>query len=172
VAHDPYGLRRHEAAALFSQLLLSPRFLSRHLEVSSRVMADVQRQLGQIWLLELARAAFRVQLRPQALAGERPFREAYRELAHRDLGLSLPPNVAGALFRLRSEDEQRLTGQLLAARRERELVEAHDEDWFRNPRAIEQLRAEANRPPDIRIEPETLDAALTCTVQRLGPLLR
>jgi hypothetical protein len=172
IAHDPYGLRRHEAAALFSRLLLSPRFLARQLQISARALPDVQRRLGQIWLLELARSAFRVRLRQSALDGERHFREQYAELADRDLGLSLSPSVAGSLFRLGIEDEQRLCAELLATLRESELVEAHDEDWFRNPRAIEQLRWEARLPPEPRALPERLEAGLRATSRRLEALLR
>lgn len=172
VAHDPYGCLRHGAAALFSLLPLNAQFLMRHLEVPRTALADVQRQLAQLWLLDLAQAAFRLRLRPHALASERSFRETYSELANRDLAVSLPPGVAGALFRLDVEDEQRLVGRLLAVERMSELTHAHDEDWFRNPRAIEQLRAEAHRPPAVRVELSRVEAALVETTRRLDQLLR
>jgi hypothetical protein len=122
--------------------------------------------------VDLAQAALRVRLRPYALASERAFREAFSELANQELQISLPPALAGALFQLDVEDEQRLLGRLLAAKRERELTEAHDEDWFRNPRAIEQLRAEAHRPPAVRIELQRAESALAYSVRRLNALLR
>lgn len=172
VAHDPYGLARHMAGALFALLPLNPKFLTRHLDVAPHALADVQRRLAEIWLLELAGSAFRVQLRPHALGGERAFREAFHELGHRDLNLTLPHELAGTLFSLGIEDEQRLAGLLWASQRAEELLEAHDEDWFRNPRAIEQLRAEAHRPPLTRLEPELLERALRATTQRLQRLLR
>lgn len=172
IAHDPYGLQRHAAGALFSMLPLNARFLTRHLEVATHAAADVQRRLAQLWLLELAVTAFRVQLRRCALAGERAFREAFHELGHRDLDLTLPPETAGALFSPGIEDEQHLAGLLLAAQRAELLLETHDEDWFRNPRAIEQLRAEAHQPPSAHVEPEVLSAALTVTTKRLQRLLR
>lgn len=172
IAHDPYGLQRHAAGALFSLLPLNARFLTRHLEVATYAVADVQRRLAQVWLLEVSVTAFRVQLRRYALGGERAFREAFHELGHRDLDLTLPPELAGALFSLGVEDEQRLAGLLLGAQRAEHLLETHDEDWFRNPRAIEQLRAEAHQPPTAHVEPEALAAALTVTTRRLGHLLR
>src|SRR6185503_15385466 len=141
-------------------------------EVPRPSLPDVQRQLAQLWLLDLAQAAFRLRLRPHALASERVFREASSELANRDLGVSLPPAVAGALFQLDVEDEQRLLGRLLAVERARELTDAHDEDWFRNPRAIEQLRAEAHRPPAVRVEIGRVEAALGEATRRLDKLLR
>jgi hypothetical protein len=172
VAHDPYGLRRHEAAGLFALLPLNPRFLNRHLDVPRLATSDVQRRLAQLWLLDLAVAAVKLRLRSPALASERSFREEFRELTHQELGVSLPPTVAGALFRLEIEDEQSLVGRLLAVLRERELTEAHDEDWFRNPRAIEQLRAEAQRPPEVHAAPERVDAAVQEVGRRLDRLLR
>lgn len=172
VAHDPYGARRHEAAALFAQLLLSRRFLARHFDISARLLPDVERRMAELWLFELARAAFRARVRPAALESERAFRETYAELAARDLNLSLSPAAAGSLFRLGIEDEQRLTGQLLAAARRRALIDAHDEDWFRNPRAIEQLRAEARLPPEVKVPPERLEKALRASLAELTALLR
>ncbi|HEU4577978.1 MAG TPA: hypothetical protein VFS67_06975 [Polyangiaceae bacterium] len=172
VAHDPYGAGRHQAASLFALLPLNAKFLSRHLELPRAALPDAQRRLAQLWLVDLAQAALRVRLRPYALASERAFREAFSELVNQELQVSLPPTLAGALFQLDVEDEQRLLGRLLAAERERELTEAHDEDWFRNPRAIEQLRAEAHRPPAVRVELERARAALAHGVRRLNQLLR
>ena len=172
VAHDPYGAGRHEASALFALLPLNAKFLLRHLELPRAALPDVQRRLAQLWLVDLAQAALRVQLRPYALAGEQAFRETFSELVNQELQISLPPTLAGALFQLDVEDEQRLLGRLLAAERERELTEAHDEDWFRNPRALEQLRAEAHRPPAVRVELQRAQAALVQTTRRLGQLLR
>jgi hypothetical protein len=172
VAHDPYGLGRHQAAALFSLLPLNARFASRHLDISASARADVERRLGQIWLLDLAVAAFRVRLRQPALTSERSFREAFSELAHDDLGLVRPETAAGALFPLGVEDEQALLGRLLATARAEALVEAHDEDWFRNPRAIDQLRAEARLPPSSQADPEQVARALALTTGRLERLLR
>jgi hypothetical protein len=172
IAHDPYGLGRHEAAALFSLLPLNARFARRHLDISARALSDVQRRLAQIWLLDLALWAFRVRLRQPALTSERAFRESFSELAHADFGLSLPEAAAGALFPLGVEDEQALLGRLLAALRTEALVEAHDEDWFRNPRAIDELRATARLPPKTEADPEQVARALAVTQRRLQAYLR
>lgn len=172
IAHDPYGLARHEARALFAWLPLNPRFACRHLDVSPHALPDLSRRLAQIWLIELSLSALRVRLRRHALTSERAFREAFAELGHADLGLSLPAAAAGALFPLGVEDEQAFVGELLASERCEALVEAHDEDWFRNPRAIEQLRAEARLPPRVDAEPERVERALARTLARLTALLR
>lgn len=171
IAHDPYGLGRHEARALFAGLPRNPRFAQRHLDISAHASPDLLRRLGRIWLIDLALAALRVRLRRHALASERAFREAFAELAHADLGLSLPESAAGALFALGVEDEQALAGELLAVERADALIEAHDEDWFRNPRAIEQLRFEARLPPRGSVAPERLEAASKRALRRLTELL-
>lgn len=172
VAHDPYGLSRHAAAALLSLLPLNPQFLSRKLQVPAHALPDAQRRLAQIYLLELARAALAVQLRAAAYATERTFREAFRELSARDLDLTLPPHLAGVCPSLGVEDEQRFAGLLLASERARTLCESHDEDWFRNPRAIEQLRAEAALPPVTSVAPDALERAAERSLRDLERLLR
>jgi hypothetical protein len=53
----------------------------------------------------------------------------------------------------------------LAASRGHELADEHDEDWFRNPRAIEQLRAETRTPAVTTCSTEALDAG-AATLQR------
>ncbi len=172
IAHDAYGLGRHTAASLFAQLPLNARFARRHLDISALALPEAQRRLAQLWLVDLALAAFRVRLRAPALAGERTFREAFAELARKDLDLSLSPNAAGALFPLGIEDEQALLGKLLAVTRIESLIEAHDEDWFRNPRAIEQMRAEARLPPVTTADPEAVARALAHTKKLLDRWLR
>ena len=84
----------------------------------------------------------------------------------------MPPSAAGALFPVGVEDEQALIGRLTAVSRAEALLTAHDEDWFRNPRAIEQLRAEASLPPAVRAEPDTVARALALTQKRLQEYLR
>ena len=67
---------------------------------------------------------------------------AFEELSQRCLGEPLPPRAAGSLFRLHADDGQRFAGLLLAAELADTLTRTHDDDWFRNPRAAEELRAE------------------------------
>lgn len=165
IARDPYRLDEHVASYLFALLPQNPSFLARKLDVGRDGLVDARRRLAQIWALELAASALRVRLRAAAFDSESRLRETYEELAELDLGLRLPRQLAGVLFRLRSEDEQRLLGLLLAAQRAVQLTEAHDEDWFRNPRAIEQLRAEAQLPPKTRVTREAVDAAVATTLR-------
>lgn len=171
IAHDAYGLGRHEARSLFAWLPLNARFARRHLDVSGHALPDFQRRMARIWLLDLALAAFRVRLRRHALTSEAAFREAFAELSSADLACALPAGATGALFPLGIEDEQALLGQLLATERALALVETHDEDWFRNPRALEQLRAEARLPPRVLADPDRVERALGRTLALLTTLL-
>jgi hypothetical protein len=52
------------------------------------------------------------------------------------------------------------------------MTDLHDEDWFRNPRAIEQWRAEARLPPETTVPRERVEQALHATVKHIDELLR
>jgi hypothetical protein len=172
VARDPYGLERHRTAALFASLPLGRAFLERKLGVPPHAIIDAQRRLAQVALLELSSVSLRVQLRPYARTSELHFRQAFAELSNQDLGLPLPEAAAGALFRLDVEDEQRLCGLLHAVTAQQRMTDLHDEDWFRNPRAIEQWRAEARLPPETTVPRERVEQALHATVKHIDELLR
>jgi hypothetical protein len=64
---------------------------------------------------------------------------------------------AGALFRLHVDDDQRFAGLLLGAAEGDRLVHTHDEDWFRNPRASDELRAGAELSPVLGVERSELE---------------
>lgn len=161
VAHDAFGLRRLAHGALFAWLALTPAFLRRELGLSAGTARDHQRVLARVLFHEGRGRAVRVLLRRAALDGDRRYRDAFEELTARLFGRPLPPDLAGAMFAPRRDDAQRFVSMLLAARHARELTEDHDEDWYRNPRAVEQLRAEAARPPVTTVPTSALEAAAT-----------
>ena len=156
IAHDPFGLARATYGALFAGLPLAPAFLKRQLGLGKERATGHARALSRSALLFARQMALRVLLDEPALAGPSAFRNAFAEHATSALGFELPPHGAGLFFRPRVGDPQRLAGLFLAAALRAELAEEYDEDWFRNPRAIEFLRAEARLPP-----------AVTCTTERL-----
>jgi hypothetical protein len=172
IAREPYRLEEHTAAYLFGLLPQNPAFLQRKLDVGRDALTDVSRRLAQLAALELAQLALKVRLRHAAHESEAALREGFQEWSELELGLRLPRAAAGVWFRLRSEDEQRLLGFLVAHARAERLTEAHDEDWFRNPRALEQLRAEARLPPRHRMEQGEADAALDVALRRMQSLWR
>jgi len=87
--------------------------------------------------------------RGHALLAEEHLARAFRIAAR--------PDAAGALFRPHADDQQRFAGLLLAGAEAARMREHHEEDWYRNPRAVEQLRDEAHLSP----ERTTTEAALT-----------
>jgi hypothetical protein len=163
IAHDPYGLRRRTLGALFALVALSAPFLQRKLGLGRDRARAQARVVSRVLLLESRAAALRVQLRKPALAGKSSNLTAFEEQTLQSLGEPLPPRAAGTLFRLHVDDGQRFAGLLLAAELADTLTRAHDEDWFRNPRAAEELRAEADRPPEVNVE--------VAAVERGGALL-
>jgi len=171
VAHDAYGLRRFEHGALLSLLSAERPFLARALRLGAGTASDHQRVFGRVLLLESRARAARLLLRRGALAGESAFRDAFEELTLRLVGVPLPRASAGALYLPRADEAQRFAGALVAASRADELCEAHDEDWYRNPRAVDQLRAEAELPPSIGLTAERLERGSEALRARLFALL-
>lgn len=167
IAHDPYGLRRLAHGALLAGLGLVPAFQRRALGLGAARAAEQRRVLARVVLLESRTRALRALLRRAALAGERAYRSAFEELTALVLGAPLSPSLAGALFAPRRDEAQRFAAMLLATEHARHLTEAHDDDWYRNPRAVEQLRAEAALPPAVT----TTRAALDAGAAELGRLL-
>jgi hypothetical protein len=108
-----------------------------------------------------------VLLAEPALNGPSALREGFSEHGAKALGFEPPPNAAGLFCRPRLGDAQRLAGLFLAAAQAEQLAAEHDEDWFRNPRAIEQLRAEARVAPATTCTTESLQAGARSLKQTL-----
>ena len=119
-------------------------------------MSHHERTLAQVLLLSARLAALRVLLRDVEGQGARAYRNAFLELGHQALGFDLPATFAGALF-VRPRAQAEFSGLLSALRENQKLIERHDEDWFRNPRAIAELRAELDSPATFELD----EAALT-----------
>ncbi|HET9954591.1 MAG TPA: hypothetical protein VFQ61_08805 [Polyangiaceae bacterium] len=138
---DLRAASRAEWAALFALLPASRPFASRYLDVPRSRYGEYSLRLGQTWVALLRGLTLRAALVEPSLAGERSYLAAFRDLVPRALGFELDRRAAGALF-VDDMAVTRLSGLALAAARARELTEAYDEDWFRNPRAIDQIREE------------------------------
>jgi hypothetical protein len=150
---DPYGLERLTAGALFASLPANVPFMARQLGTSRNRAPEVRRACAQVGVIELAWRAIKVLLGPSAQSGRSRYREHFVHHVGETFGVGVPKHLAGALAPLRANDEQRLLAIALAHDRVTSLTESHDEDWFRNPRAIEQLRAEHAQLPSTRVEP-------------------
>jgi hypothetical protein len=170
VAHDAFGLRRRTHGALFAMLPLSREFAKRTLDLSQRI-GDHQRTVARVVLLAARAAAFRVLLRQPALDGRKALLEAYTGLGERVFGVPLPPETAGVLFQLHPDDGQRFAGLLLARSMDEQLIDSHDDDWYRNPRAGDQLRSETALVPETKTTSEALRAGANLLKQTLGRAL-
>lgn len=168
---DVFDLQRSITAALFGALPLSAAFLGRHLGLGPSHVRDQLRVLARAVLVDLRVAAFRVLLRDLLLSGKRQLQRELPELSDGALGFELPEAAAGVFIRVRPRDNQLFAGSLLAASRHETLLHSHDEDWFRNPRAIAELRAELSElPPDAPGE-QTLGEGARYVLARLQALL-
>ena len=95
-------------------------------------------------------------MRRAALRGQKALLESFEEQSVRACRVEPPRRTAGVFVRLHEDDQARFAGLLLGAATNQRLIESHDEDWFRNPRAIDQLRSEAALPPRFDADPEEL----------------
>ena len=150
LAYDPYGLERATLGSLFAGLPFGEAFAHRELGVSAANAADHRRTLARVLLVATREAALRVVLRAPSQSGTRAFEQGYAERTHQALGIELPPTALGILFTPRPADAQRFAGMLLATAKTAELTNAHDEDWYRNPRAVEEVR-ETSRGPAVTV---------------------
>jgi hypothetical protein len=167
IAHDAYGLERLRHGAVFGLLPLSGAFLSSRLGATRELARRATRAAAATAVFETRTAALRVLLGRAALNGRNELADAYAEGVHRCLGIELPPAAAGALLRLRLDDPQRFAGGLIAFDTVNRLRDAHDEDWFRNPRAVDQLRSEAALPPKVAVERSTVERAMSAAAATL-----
>jgi hypothetical protein len=171
IAHDPYGLRRRTVGALFGALPAGSPFARRALGLGGNTLAEHRRALGVALLVESRAAALRVLCRQSALSGRSAFREAFEEHLARAFRIAARPDAAGALFRPRADDQQRFAGLLLAGAEAARMRERHEEDWYRNPRAIEQLRDEARLSPERVTTEAALSAGADATYAELTSAL-
>lgn len=171
VAFDPFGLARAQHGALLAGLTREPVFLQKQLGLGKERALRHARALSGSALAFARGLALRVLQDEPALAGPRALEEALAEHAPLALGFELPRGAAGLFFRPRWGDAQRLAGLVLAATRAEQLRTEHDEDWFRNPRAIEQLRAEARLPPATSASEEALNAGVRALTAQLSQQL-
>ena len=171
LARNPYGLERATFGALFALLPANESFARRRLGVAGAAAGDHRRSLARVLLIAGREAALRVALRAPSFEGTRALTRAYSELAHEWLGIELDPALLGVVFTPRPGDAQRFAALLLAAGLAERLVETHDEDWFRNPRAVEELREAARAPAATRAEAAELEAGASALTKWLGAAL-
>lgn len=160
IAYDPLRLSEVTAGWLFARLLNNPAFARRHLGSAQSNVRGVQRTWAHVGVHELRLRALRVLVREalQLLSKERV--TAFEALGESIFGEPLNPHLIAVLPSVRANDGQRLCALGLGYALEEGFVERHDQDWFRNPRAEEEFRALAAKPPEIQADPAGVRAAL------------
>jgi hypothetical protein len=160
------------AGALLAGLLLDAGFLARRPGVDKRDAADLVRALAlrELFRLRASAAALRVAVEVERGTSGATWHEAHREALTLAARAGWPAGLAA-----RDADADvhraRLRGAAIAARLRAALVERHDVDWWRNPRAAEglgaMLAAGAEPAPPER-EPERLRDGADALVARLA----
>jgi hypothetical protein len=171
IACDPLGLGEHTTGWLFASLLANPTFQRRHLEGSPAKQRDIDRHWGLVGVHELRVRAVRVLTRQALLSDHRERPSLLAALGERAWGEPLPDALVGVLPQLRADDAQRFYAIALGTSLNDAMVEAHDQDWFRNPRAVDELRANAARPCEVHAATDAVRHGLTRYVQRLTTLI-
>ncbi len=160
LTHDPYGLERRTLGALFARLPLSGPWLTRVLGLDRYRAEQVRRMFLKSQLVHLRMAALSVQLRRVALGGPAQLRTLGLERWEACWGFIPARTIAGVLPRLHRDTLQRFVSLLRAASLELQLVQEFDEDWYRNPRAVEFLRSQLLLPQVCVIDDEQTAAGL------------
>lgn len=171
IAHDPHGLEAFNMGFVFGRLLGSRAFLTRRLGLTPEQALAAARASARVELLASRWFAFALTLRPLALSSYDRLRRDFCDLAYDALGVELSVDLALSLPRVSPHDAQRFAGWATARERFALLEEAHDEDWYRNPRAIDQLRSEAELSPRTELPTEELRSGLTRSHVELSNVL-
>jgi len=157
LARDPYGFDRATFGALFALLPANDAFARGVLGVGAPGAADHRRSLARVLLVASREAALRALLHDASFAGRRALERAYSEQSFDALGVELGPSGFGVVFTPRPSDPARLAGLFVATDFAARLVDEHDEDWYRNPRAVEEIRETGRLPAATTPEPEALE---------------
>jgi hypothetical protein len=171
VAYDPLALGESTTGWLFANLLANPTFQRRNLGGAPSKQRDVNRFWGFMGVHELRLRALRVLTRQAVQLDYRERPKALEHLSERVWGEPLGRNLLGVLPQLRASDPQRLCAVGLATLRAESLTEAHNEDWFRNPRAIDELRSTAAIPPEFTVAAELVKDGLGRCIASLGKMI-
>jgi hypothetical protein len=172
VANDPRQLEAHAMGYCFASLLLNPSFIARHLGLDKKNQIDFRRAIARSLLADFACRALKVALHPAAMSSAAQLRTNFQELSAEHLGFEPNPNLALVLFRLQDDDEARLLGAARGLELAAQLKEDHNEDWFRNPRAVDQLRSQAQLSPRVALSPEEAKAAVRIALDTLSAPLQ
>lgn len=148
LAHPVGDLRAARIGALFGSLASEPAFARRVLELGPGAARDHARTFARSSTAHVRLAAAAVRTRSALLPPRDDLDDRFCEETARAWGEPLPPAFAGVLPRITAATPVRFAASLVAALDRARMIEMFDEDWFRNPRSIEALRAIASDPQE------------------------
>ncbi len=143
---SPRGHRQHARRMLFAQVVTENDFARRVLGLGRDRVRTHQRHVSRALCHSLRFDALRVLVSHALLDGQAAGRERFREITDRHFGGAADPVLIGVFPRLRPADGPALVGAVTAFGNRRAIMERHDEDWYRNPHAIEMVRHENAAP--------------------------
>lgn len=144
MAHDPHDLPGWRFGELLGIWTTSGPFLKKKLGLSPPLVREARRLLLPARLCHLRLLAARALCRQAAR--DRQLGEKWPRITYQLCREELPPSAALARFDVPLESPAQLVAHLGALAWEQELMEAHDEDWYQNPRAQDEMREIARRP--------------------------
>ena len=172
LAHAPSGLQRFTFGALVAGLLGNQVFLRRALGLTEAEAGRARRAFATVALFAVRLAAARVLVQPAAFVEDRRgLGWGWEAHVSRAVAAHVPEQLALVLPQLGLRDEARLVGALEAARLSRWLVDRHDEDWYRNPRALIDLKDRLGRAPELVVSRADADAGVTALAAALSERL-
>jgi hypothetical protein len=139
IAREPGFVGAHRLAFVFGALVVDPVFHVRMLGVGERIALAQARLLTGTALLEARLHAARILLGDDLTPAPR---ELFEEVSTRLFGSPLDPKLLGAWPRARDDEPARWVALLEAGPFRESLRQRFDVDWFRNPRAWADLRAQ------------------------------
>lgn len=143
----PANLDAERFGAVFAGLAGSPSFARHALGSTSARASEDRRSLARTALFEARARAVHVLLEPELELDKVPEQGRFEELTARLFGRPLPAVMVGAWpLPDARRHPARLWGALTAPSLEQELVDNFDEDWHRNPRAFQWIRARGSVP--------------------------
>ena len=137
LAREPAFVGAHRLASVLGALPADPAFQVRALGLGSRVATAQARVLARAALFEVRLGAVRLLLGDDAAPAPRAL---FDELTARMFGRGLDPRLCGAWPPAREDESARWLALLETPRMRDDLRDRFDADWFRNPRAWQELR--------------------------------
>jgi hypothetical protein len=142
ISHEPGFVGAHRLAFVFGSLVVDPDFYVRVLGDGRRTALAQARLLTATALMEARLHAARLLLGDDGF----PPPDLFEEITTRLFGLPLDPRFRGVWPRARDDEPARWLALLEARGLRESLRQRFDVDWFRNPRAWLDLRAQGALP--------------------------